>query len=171
MRKDEPTIRSVNVHIQLQFMTNSLDVLQSLLIVRASTTDPDGDLVFDEDRSKLPKSADDTLECRRNVREVGNTTTNEEDLALRMRRRTEHEVQDGLGVEVGLVLTWSTRVLSVIGELTGEASGSNSISVDDRRTTSSNQSPNTSSRVQNGELEGSTSLSIKIGDVTVKLLD
>src|SRR5699024_4389770 len=111
--------------------TNGLDVLQTLLVVGTSTADPDLDLVLVEGSGDLPQSADDTLEGGSNVGEVGNTTTDEEDLALGVNGGPEQEVEDGTGVVVGLSLGGSTRVLTVVGELADEASGGNGIRVDD----------------------------------------
>jgi hypothetical protein len=59
--------RSIDVHVQFQLLPNSLDVLQTLLIVRPSTTDPDLDLVLQEYRSELTESADDTFESGCNI--------------------------------------------------------------------------------------------------------
>ena len=45
-----------------------------------------------------------SLEFRTYVGEVGNTATNEEDLALGVHRCAEHEVEDSAGVVEGLGL-------------------------------------------------------------------
>jgi len=155
------------VHIKLQLLANILDVLKTFLVVRTRTTDPDLDFVLDELRSNFAESADDTLECGGDVGEVGNTTTDEENLALRVNRGAEHEVQDSAGVVEGLGLGWSTRVFSVVGELIGEATAGNGIGVDDGSTTTSDQSPYTAIGVQDGKLERCTSLSIELGNVSL----
>ena len=77
-----------------------------------------------------------------------------------MRRSPQHEVEDRLRVIVGLRLGRGTRVLAIIGKLVGEASGGNGVSIDHGGTTTSNQSPNTAFRVENGKFQGSTSLGI-----------
>ena len=41
-------IRAIDVHIKVQFLTSSLDVPETFLEVRTSTTDPDLDLVLAE---------------------------------------------------------------------------------------------------------------------------
>ena len=51
-----------DVHVELELLTDGLDVLETFLVVGASTADPDLDVVLDEERSDLAKSADDTLE-------------------------------------------------------------------------------------------------------------
>jgi len=61
------TLRSVDVHIQLQLLSSRLDVLETLLVVRTCTTNPDLNIVLDQDRGEFPKGADDTLEGRCNV--------------------------------------------------------------------------------------------------------
>lgn len=55
---------SVNVHVELQLVANGFDVLETLLIVGAGATDPDLDVVFDEDRGDFSDGADDALERR-----------------------------------------------------------------------------------------------------------
>lgn len=52
----------VNVHVELQLVANGFDVLETLLIVGAGATDPDLDVVFDEDRGDFSDGADDALE-------------------------------------------------------------------------------------------------------------
>lgn len=155
---------AVNVHVQTQLDTSRLDVLQTLLVVRTSTTDPDLDLVLVQNGGDIADGADDTLEGGGDVGEVGNTTTDEEDLALGVLRSTQHQVQNGLSVGVGLTLGGSTGVLSVVGQLGNETSRSNGIGVDDGGTTTSNQSPDTTAGVQDGQLQGSTGLSVHVGD-------
>lgn len=54
---------SKDVHVELEFLANRLDVLESFLVIRACATNPDLDLVLDEQRSHFAKSADDALEC------------------------------------------------------------------------------------------------------------
>jgi hypothetical protein len=44
-------------------LADVFDVLETLLVVGAGTTDPDLDLVLDENGSNLAQSADDALEC------------------------------------------------------------------------------------------------------------
>ena len=99
---------AVDVHVESELLTHGLDVLETLLVVGAGTTDPDLDLVLVQDRGDFSQSANDTLEGGGDVGEVGNTTTNEEHLALGVLGGTEHEVENGSGVVVGLGLGWST---------------------------------------------------------------
>ena len=103
------------------------------------------------------------------VGEVGNTATNEEDLALSVHGCAEHEVENSAGVVEGLGLGGGTRVLAVVGELTSVTSRGNGISIDDRSTTTSNESPDATSAVENGELEGSTSLCVHLSNVCLLL--
>ena len=51
-----------NVHVEAKLDADGLDVLETLLVVRTGAADPDLDVVLDEERSDLAKSADDTLE-------------------------------------------------------------------------------------------------------------
>jgi len=55
-------LRTEDVHVELKLVTGSLDVFETFLVVGASTTDPDLDLVLLEKSSDLTKSTDDTLE-------------------------------------------------------------------------------------------------------------
>ena len=103
------------------------------------------------------------------VGKVGNTTTDEENLAFRVDGSAEQEVEDSAGIVEGLSLGGSTRVLAVVGELTSETSRGDSISVDDGSTTTSNKGPDTALGVEDGELERSTGLSIHLGDVSLLL--
>lgn len=158
-----------DVHVELELLADCLDVLETFLVVGTSTTDPDLDVVLDEERSDLADGADDTLEGGGDVGEVGNTTTDEEDLALGVHGSTEHEVEDSSGVVEGLGLGGGTRVLAVVGELTSVTSRGNGISVDDRSTTTSNESPDATAAVEDGQLERGTGLSIHLGDVSLLL--
>lgn len=103
------------------------------------------------------------------VGEVGNTTTNEKDLALWVHWCPEHEVEDSAGVVVGLSLGWGAGVLAVVGELGSETSGGNGVSVDDGSTATSNEGPDTAVTVQDGKLKGSTSLGIHLSNVSLLL--
>lgn len=158
-----------DVHVELELLTDSLDVLETLLVVGASTADPDLDVVLDKERSDLAEGTNDTLEGGGDVGEVGNTTTDEQDLALRVHGGTEHEVKDGSGVVEGLSLGGGTRVLAVVGKLTGVTSRGNGIGVDDRGTTTSDEGPDTTAAIEDSQLEGGTSLGVHLSDVGLLL--
>ena len=51
-----------NVHVEAELDADGLDVLEALLVVGTGAADPDLDVVLDEERGDLAKSADDTLE-------------------------------------------------------------------------------------------------------------
>jgi hypothetical protein len=158
-------IWAVDMHVELQLLTNSLDVLQALLVVWAGTTDPDLDLVLAQDRSELPECSNDALECRGDVGEVSDTATDEEDFALIGIGSAEHEVEDGSGVVECLRLGWGTRVLAVVGKFGCEPSRGNGVSVDDGGTTTGDEGPDTTCGVENGEFERCAGLGIKVGNV------
>ena len=178
---------AIHVHVESELLTYALDVLETFLVVGACTTDPDLDVVLVEDGSDLTQSADDTFECGGNlcnvsrhsskkeyscktyVGEVGNTTADEENLAFRVDRGPKHEIKDSASVVEGLSLTGRTGVFTVVGELAGESSGGDSIGVHDGSTTTSNESPHAAGGIENGKLEGSTSLSIHLGDICLFL--
>jgi hypothetical protein len=52
-----------HAHLQTELLSDSFDVLETFLVVGASTTDPDLDLVLVEERGDFTQGADDTLEC------------------------------------------------------------------------------------------------------------
>lgn len=158
-------LRAKHVHVEAQLLANGLDVLETLLVVGTSTADPDLDLVLVQDGGNFAESTDNTLECGCNVGEIGNTTTNEENLALGAHGSAEHQVEHSARVVEGLGLGWSTRVFTVVGELADVSSGSDGISVDDGGTATSNESPDAASRVQDGKLEGSAGLGVHVGNV------
>jgi hypothetical protein len=155
---------AIDVHVQAELHTDRLDVLETLLVVGTSTADPNLDLVLVENGSDLAEGADDTLEGAGNVGEVGNTTTDEEDLALGVERGTQHQVEDGTGVVESLSLGGSAGVLSVVSKLANETSGGNGIGVDNGSTTTGNEGPYTAAGVEDGQLEGGTSLGVHVGD-------
>ena len=157
-------LRSVDMHIQSELLTGRLDVLQSLLVVGTSTTDPDLNLVFVQNGGDVTESANDTLESRGDVGEVSDTTTDEEDLAVGVGGGAEHQVKDCAGVVVGLGFGGSTRVLAVVGEFADEASGGDSVGVDDGGTTTSDEGPDTTVGVEDGKFERGTGLSVHVGD-------
>lgn len=66
--------------------------LETFLVVGATTTDKDLDLVRDQLIFELLKGADDALEGGSNVGEVGDTSSNDEDLALGVRCTTGNEI-------------------------------------------------------------------------------
>jgi hypothetical protein len=83
--------------------------------------------------------------------------------------RAEHEVKNSAGVVEGLGLGGSTGVLAVVGKLGSEASRGNGVGVDNGSTATSDESPNTTSGVENGKLEGSTSLGVHLSNVCLLL--
>jgi len=103
------------------------------------------------------------------VGEVGNTTTDEQNLALGVHRCAEHEVENSAGVVEGLGLGGSTGVLAVVGKLGSEASRGDGVGVDNGSTATSDESPHATSRVEDGKLEGSTSLGIHLSNVCLLL--
>ena len=57
-------LRAEHFHGETEFYTDGLDVLETFLVVRTSTTNPDLNLVLNEERSDFTESTDDTLERR-----------------------------------------------------------------------------------------------------------
>jgi hypothetical protein len=155
--------------VEAELLRGRLHVLETLLVVGTGTTDPDLDVVLVELGGVVAESLDDTLEGAGDVGEVGNTTSDEQDLALVRHGRAEHQVEHGAGVVVGLRLGGGTRVLAVVGQVVGEAGRGNGVGVDDRSTTTSDQGPHAAVGVQHGQLEGGTGLGVHLGDVGLLL--
>ena len=101
--------------------------LEAFLVVGAATTNVDFDLVIDERGLELLEGTDDTLEGSGDIGEVGNATTNDQDLSLGVGLSTCDEVEDSFGVFVGLTLGRRTGVFSVVCELVGKTVGGNRI--------------------------------------------
>lgn len=158
-----------HVHVEAELLADALDVLETLLVVGAGTTDPDLDVVLDERGRDFPQGADDTLEGGGDVGEVGDTTTDEEDLAVGVLGGAEHEVEDSAGVVEGLGLGRSTRIFAVVGKLTGEASRGDGVGVDDGSTATGDEGPDAAGRVEDGELERGTGLCVHLGNVGLLL--
>lgn len=98
-------LRAVHVHVELELVADGFDVLKAFLVIGACATDPDLDVVLDEDGGDFSDGVDDTLEsggdllrmsvmsCGRvvigvtYVGKVGDTATDEENLTFRVDRR------------------------------------------------------------------------------------
>ena len=158
-------LRPVNMHIELQLLTDSLDVLETLLIIRPRATDPDLDFMFGEELCEFAQRTDDALEGGCDVCEVGDAAADEEDLAVVGDGGAKHEVEHGSGVVVGLCLGGRAGVFAVVGEFVGEAGRGDGVGVDDGGTTSGDECPYTAIRVEDGELQRGTGFGIHLGDV------
>jgi hypothetical protein len=113
-----------------------------------------------------PLVSSSELGYRHAYREVGNTTTDEQNTAFGMLGHAQHQVEDGTGIQVRLALAGRTGVFTVVCKFAGETRRCDGVGVHDRGTTSSNQSPDAASGVEDSQLERCTSLSIQRGDVS-----
>lgn len=159
------SFRSVNLDLDTERLAQQSHGFETFLVVGTTSSNEDSDLVSDQSLSVLFESLDDTLEGSSNVGEVGNTTTDDEDLALRVRSTSSDQVNDRLGVLVSLTLSGSTRVFTVVGEFMSESSCGDSVRVDDGGTTTCDHGPNSTFLVENSQFEGSTGGSIELLDV------
>ena len=75
------------------------------------------------------------------------------------------------GVFVGLILSWRSRVFTVISEFVSESMSGDSVGVDDRSSTTSDHSPDSSFGVENGQFERSTRRSVESSDVSFFLCE
>lgn len=104
---------------------------QAFLVIRTSSSDENFDIVLDELGLELLEGFDNALERSGNVGEVGDATTNDEDLAFLV-LFLGHQPQNGFGVLVGLLLARGTRVLAVVGQLGSGSQVTNRVRVNDR---------------------------------------
>ena len=51
------------MHLEAELLADGLDVLEAFLVVGAGATDPDLDLVLNEERCDFADGADDAFEC------------------------------------------------------------------------------------------------------------
>ena len=56
-----------DMHVQPKLLTNILHVLETFLVVRSCTSNPDLDFVLIEERRDLANGTNDTLECACNL--------------------------------------------------------------------------------------------------------
>ena len=63
-------LRPEDVHVEAQLLADRLDVLETLLVVRAGTTDPDLYLVLDKEGCDFAEGADDAFEGACDLRDV-----------------------------------------------------------------------------------------------------
>ena len=129
------SVGTVNLDGYTEGLSQETHGLETLLVVGTTTTDVDADIVSDEAAAVLLEGADDALEGRSDIGEVGNATTDDEDFALETavrlgRLSARNEVEDSLRVFVGLRFGRSAGVFTVVGKLVGEAVSRDGIGVD-----------------------------------------
>jgi hypothetical protein len=82
------------VHDENKLHTDVFDFLETLMVVGFGTTDPDLDLMLNKKGSNFSNGTNDTLEGRGDASEVSNTTTDEENLDLKVFSSTYHKIKD-----------------------------------------------------------------------------
>src|SRR5579862_7821667 len=108
------SLRSVDMHLQSEFLSHRLDHLQPSLIIWTSTSNPNRDsLTTLENGGILPQSLTHTLERLRDVREIGNPTTDEQDL-LTLSSRSRKQIQHSLRILIRLPFSRRSRILSIV---------------------------------------------------------
>ena len=78
----------------------------------------------------LLQSSDNPLEGCSNIGEVGNSTANDQHLAIRM-FLSGHERKQSSGIVIGLLFRGCTTVLSIVCQLSGASQGTDGVRVDD----------------------------------------
>lgn len=58
---------TIDMHIQLEFCANRLDVPETLLVIRSSAAHPNLNFMLDESTSNFSKCANYAFECRCNL--------------------------------------------------------------------------------------------------------
>ena len=143
---------SEDVNGQLERVAHFLHDAQALLVVGTAASHVDRDAVVDELLVEFVQRLDDALEGGRHVGEVGDAAADEQHLAVGV-LLLGHQVEDGLGVLVRLLLARSARVLAVVGQLRLAAEIANRVAVDDTRAAAGHHRPYAALRVQYGQLE------------------
>lgn len=95
LRKERGEREDVHLDLDAESLTEEAHGLETLLVVGSTATNEDADLVLLDAVLELLEGSDDTLEGSGDVGEVGDTTTDEEDLALGVRSTAGHEVDYG----------------------------------------------------------------------------
>ncbi|KAG5298626.1 hypothetical protein I7I48_08135 [Histoplasma ohiense] len=157
-------LRPVNMHIKTQLLANGLDVLQALLIIGAGPSHPDLHFMLHKDGRHLPQRANNALEGRRDVGEVRNATANKQHFALRMHGGAQHQVQDRARVVERLRLGGGPGVFAVVGQVSHKAGGGDRIGVDDGSTAASDEGPDATIGVEDGEFERGACLCVHVRD-------
>lgn len=85
-------IGSKDLYLNSKRLTKESHGLQTLLIIGSATSDEDLDFMCLYFLLVLLEGANDALESRRNIREIGNTTADDENLAIRARSATCDQV-------------------------------------------------------------------------------
>ncbi|KAG5456814.1 MAG: hypothetical protein BJ554DRAFT_3336, partial [Olpidium bornovanus] len=143
---------------------------QAFLVVRSAATHVDLDVVRLEGALVLLQGAHDALESRGNVREVRDSSADQQDLAVGVRsRRPRHQVEDGLCVLVRLRLGGSPGILAVVRQLVSVAERGDRVTVHDAGAAAGNHGPDAPVLVQHGELEARSRLGVQAGDVRLLL--
>ena len=174
-------------------LTKEAHSLETFLVIGSAATDENLDIVADELVLVFFEGANDTLESSRNICKIGNTTTNDENLAIRTRSSPSDQIDllmrcqqivcidiaeeftNGLCIFVSLTLSGSTRILPIVGELISITVSGNSVRVDNTGTTTGNHGPDSTLSIENSQFQGSTGRTVKflnislfLGQVTTK---
>mmetsp|Transcript_110320 Transcript_110320/g.351639 ORF Transcript_110320/g.351639 Transcript_110320/m.351639 type:complete len:774 (-) Transcript_110320:597-2918(-) len=142
-------------------LASALHQCEAFGVVRPSPAHPHTRAAGLQRGPELLQSPHQALERAGDIREVGNTTTNQQDLAVRF-GRARHDSQDDLRVLIDEVFRRVARILSIIGKLLGEAILADRVGVDDAGATSGNECPDASLAIQKGELQGSPGAAVQL---------
>ena len=86
------SVGTVNLDGDTEGLSQETHGLETLLVVGTATTDVDADIVSNEGSLVLLQCTNDTLEGSSDVGEVGDTTTNDENLSVSMGSTTGDKV-------------------------------------------------------------------------------
>jgi len=152
--------RTEDFTLELELSKSLAHELQTLDIVGSSATHVDAHMLRAEHVLILRERLDDALECSCHISEVGDTATDEEELALRM-GLLGHEGEHCARVLVGLLRRGSTRILTVVGKLMAVPVISHSVAHDDAGTAAGRHEPNAAAGIEHGELHGCAGLAVE----------
>mmetsp|Transcript_52310 Transcript_52310/g.122892 ORF Transcript_52310/g.122892 Transcript_52310/m.122892 type:complete len:416 (-) Transcript_52310:223-1470(-) len=154
---------AIDFHSQSELVAGDFQLLQALQIVRAGSATPDVDLVFLDLIRKHLKSLDQACESGRDVSEVCDTSSDDQELALWV-LVAAHQGEDCLGIREGLLCGGSSRIFSIIGQLLSPAVVRHGVRVHNRCATTSYHGPDTALIVEDGQLQGSTGLPVQLSN-------
>lgn len=106
-----------------------------------------------------------TLECRRDIGEIGDTTADDQNLAIGMLGAGGHQVENGLCVFVGLLFARCARILAIVGQFGGAAQLADGVRIDHRRTATGHHRPDATGFVQDGQLKTGARFGVQIVNV------
>mmetsp|Transcript_35190 Transcript_35190/g.53999 ORF Transcript_35190/g.53999 Transcript_35190/m.53999 type:complete len:208 (-) Transcript_35190:608-1231(-) len=162
--RGDTSFRTVNMNWKTCGCGNLAHHFQSFLVVWPSSTNPNINLMLLQLVLIADESLDETCKRCSNIREVRNTTPNNEDFSTWIAFSC-HKPNESLGILIRVLCTWSPRVFTIVGKLVTKAEIRYGISIDNRCSTTSNHGPDPACVIEDRKFERSTSLAVQFSNV------